>query len=302
MKKTLLILLCLFGCTKKAPEEVKKPLILFSVEPYVFMCEEIAKDLVNAKCVLPSYVDPHNWEPKHRDLTGYENATLWFTIGEGFESPLLKKIKTVNPKLKVVSLAQNIDRITACASCNHAHSHEKNSSHSHQHPSYDTHFWLDPITDIRQAKLICDTLSSIIPEKATFFEDNYIVLKNKLQKIDKTFSKSLKPVQGKILATSHGAYTYFCHRYSIEQYVIEPSEGKEPRPKDLTNLVNTLKSKRDLILAIFTQPQHSNKAAKILAKTLSLPIYSVDPYKKNYIETMILLETYLTKAHEPTHH
>jgi zinc transport system substrate-binding protein len=300
MKKTLLILLCLFGCAKKPSSEVTKPLILFSVEPYVYMCEEIAKDLVNAKCVLPSYVDPHNWEPKHRDLAEYDRATLWFTIGEGFESPLLKKLKTVNPKLKVVSLASNVEKLAACESCKH-HDHE-HADHHHNHASYDTHFWLDPITDIQQAKLICDTLSSLIPEKASFFEENYIDLKNKLLRMDKAFSRSMKPLKGKILATSHGAYTYFCNRYSIEQFVIEPSEGKEPRPKDLTYLVNDLKKKRDLILGIFTQPQHSNKAAKILAKSLSLPLYSVDPYKKNYIETMILLETYLTKSHETSHH
>jgi zinc transport system substrate-binding protein len=291
MKKYLLLLLCLFGCSKPKEISHEKPLILLSVEPYVSMVQEIAGDAVTAKCVLPSYVDPHNWEPKHRDLEQYDKATIWFIIGEGFESPLLKKLKSINPYLKSVPLYQTFERLTGC-----------DHNHGHHECGFDTHFWLDPVLDIKQAKIICDTLSKLIPEKALFFEENYFKLKDKLLRMDEAFAKSLKPLRHKILVTSHGAYTYFCKRYNIKQLVIEPNEGKEPRPKDLTHLVTELKKEHSQILGIFTQPQHSNKAAKILANALSLKIYSVDPYKKNYIETMVLLETYLTSANESTHH
>ena len=290
MKKYLLLLLCLFGCAKPKETISEKPLILLSVEPYVSMVEEIAGDAVIARCVLPSYVDPHNWEPKQRDLTNFDQAQIWFTIGEGFESPLLKKLKTVNTKLKSVSLSQNFERLSTC------------DHHHHGCSGIDTHYWLDPILDIKQAKVICDTLSQLIPEKKDRFEKNYIRLRDKLVKLDEVFAKSLKPVSKRILVTSHGAYTYFCKRYHIEQLVIEPDEGKEPRPKDLTNLLADLKVQHSKIIGVFTQPQHSNKAAKILAEVLSVPMYSVDPYKKNYIETMVLLETYLSKTHETATH
>ncbi len=291
MKKYLFLVLCLFGCSKIKEPTPEKPLILLSVEPYVSMVEEIAGSAVTAKCVLPAYVDPHNWEPKHRDLTEYDHAQIWFTIGEGFESPLLKKLKSIDPKLKAVSLSANIEKLHGC-----------DHHHHHDNCSFDTHFWLDPLVDIKQAKIICDTLSTLIPEKSALFEKNYGALKDKLTRIDKAFSTSLKPVNNKILATSHGAYTYFCKRYNIRQFVIEPNEGKEPRPKDLTHLINDLKKEHNEILGIFTQPQHSNKAAKILAQALLIPLYSVDPYKKNYIETMVLLETYLTNNHVKTNH
>ncbi|MBM3192918.1 MAG: hypothetical protein FJZ59_01635 [Chlamydiae bacterium] len=296
MKKYLLLLLCLFSCSKPKENLSLTPLILVSVEPYVSMVQEIAGDAVIARCVLPSYVDPHNWEAKHKDLESYDKATLWFTIGEGFESPLLKKLKSINPHIKSIPLFQTFERISSC--CDHHHDH----SHAHNESGFDTHFWLDPILDIKQAKVICDTLSRLIPEKALMFEENYFHLKEKLTHMDETFSKSLKPLRNKILVTSHGAYTYFCKRYNIKQLVIEPSEGKEPRPKDLTLLVNELNKEHSQILGIFTQPQHSNKAAKILANALSVKVYSVDPYKKNYLETMVLLETYLTAANESTHH
>ena len=291
MKKYLFLLICLLGCAKAKTPSPEKPLILLSIEPYVSMVEEIAGDAVIAKCVLPSYVDPHNWEPKHRDLTNYDSAQIWFTIGEGFESPLLKKLKSINPKLKAVSLSSSLEKLHGC-----------DHHHHHGNCGYDTHFWLDPILDIKQAKIICDTLSELIPEKSAQFEENYLQLKDKLTRIDKAFTTSLKPFKSKILVTSHGAYTYFCHRYNIRQFVIEPNEGKEPRPKDLTLLITDLKTEHTQITGIFTQPQHSNKAAKILAQALSIPMYSVDPYKKNYIETMVLLETYLTTNHVTTNH
>ncbi len=288
MKKYLFLLLCLFGCAKAKEPIVGKPLILLSVEPYVAMVEEIAGTEVIAKCVLPAYVDPHNWEPTQRDLTGYDKAQIWFTIGEGFESPLLKKLKSVNLKLKAVPLGSSFEKLPAC-------------EHHHENCGFDTHFWLDPVLDIKQAEIIYETLSLLLPEKEPLFKENYIILKEKLTRIDKAFSISLKPVSKKILVTSHGAYTYFCKRYNLRQFVIEPNEGKEPRPKDLTHLISDLKNEHSDILGIFTQPQHSNKAAKILARALSIPLYSVDPYKKNYIETMVLLETYLS-AHATTNH
>jgi zinc transport system substrate-binding protein len=298
MKKIFVLLLCLIGCQSSREIVSGKPLILVSVEPYVSMVEAIAGDAVIAKCVLPAYVDPHNWEPKQRDLTGYDSAKIWFTIGESFESPLLKKIKSVNSKIKAVSLFQNFEPISA--SCGHTHDHKQ--SHDHNHCSFDTHFWLDPVLDIKQAKVISDTLSKLMPEKAQVFEENFKSLKEKLTRMDETFQSSLKPFENKILLTSHGAYTYFCKRYNLRQLVIEPNEGKEPRPKDLTHLIATLNKEHADILGIYTQPQHSNKAAKILAEALALPMYSVDPYKKNYLETMVLLETYLTSPHANAHH
>ena len=239
MKKYLLLLICIFGCAKAKPHLPGKPLILLSVEPYVSIVQEIAGDSVVAKCVLPSYVDPHNWEPKHRDLAEYDSAKIWFTIGEGFESPLLKKLKSINHDLKAVSLSKNIEKISGC-------------EHDHGNCGFDTHFWLDPILDIEQAKIICDTLAEMLPEKATIFEENYYKLKEKLTKLDKAFSASLRPLSHSILVTSHGAYTYFCKRYHIRQFVIEPNEGKEPRPKDLTHLIADLNANHSKILGSFT--------------------------------------------------
>ena len=81
----------------------------------------------------------------------------------------------------------------------------------------------------------------------------------------------------------------------IEQFVIEPEEGKEPLPKYLTQLATTLRKEKERILGIFTQPQHSNKAATILSNDLHIPMYEVDPYKKNVFETWMELEKDLTR-------
>lgn len=284
MKKCLLLLLCLFGCSSSPEKKDLRPLVLVSVLPYVELVEAISGGAVNVKCVLPAYVDPHNWEPKHRDLANYETASLWFTIGEGFESPLLKKLKSIQPNLKTVSLAGPVKKLGS--SCEHAEC------------GFDTHFWLDPLTDIKQAEVIYNALAEKIPEKGQLFHENLLRLKEKLTTVDRALAKSLEPFRGKILVTSHGAYTYFCNRYGLIQFVIEPQEGKEPRPKDLTYLISNLKKDPNSILGVFTQPQHSNKAAKILAKALNLPLFSVDPYKKTYMETMVLLETDITSYAE----
>ena len=281
MKKYFFLLLLVFGCSHTPSKKNSHPLVLVSVDPYVTMVKEITGDLIDVRCVLPSSVDPHNWEPTLKDLSGYEHALLWFTIGEGFEYPLLKALRSSQPNLENISLAAPpVVRLgSVCEHENHDHC-----------TGYDTHFWLDPITDISQAEIITETLSEKFPDHAAQFQENFAALTKKLVELDYTIATTLIPVKGKIIVTSHGAYTYFCHRYDLRQFVIEPQEGKEPRPKDLTNIVSALKQEPDQIIAIFTQPQHSNKTAKTLSQELHKPIISIDPYNQNYIETIRSLE------------
>ena len=254
----------LTGCAKAPEHKEAKNLVLVSVEPYVDVVQALCGDTVQVKCVLPPHVDPHNWEPKLTDLSGYDHASIWFTIGEGFESSLRKVLPT---DLQIISLAEGVETLHAACNC-----------------GIDTHFWLDPLTLAKQAERIATTLH-VSPKEFVA----------KLKKQDQALKKALKPAQGKIMVTSHGAFTYFCHRYKIEQFVIEPEEGKEPLPKYLTQLATTLRKEKERILGIFTQPQHSNKAATILSNDLHIPMYEVDPYKKNVFETWMELEKDLTR-------
>lgn len=82
---------------------------------------------------------------------------------------------------------------------------------------------------------------------------------------------------------SHPAFGYFCEQYHLKQLSIE-SEGKEPRPQDVTQVLNAAKQLH--VQAVLLQPQYSNKGAQSIAEILKLPVFTIDPYAWNYPQTI----------------
>jgi len=277
MKKFFLFLstiILILGCQKKLTQNpvTKKPLILVSVEPYVEMVQQIAGNTVDVISIIPSDADPHTWEPTIGQMSRLHNARYWFTIGEPVENSVFKKLKEINPDLEQVSLYKGIQRLLEPSShCSHC---------------FDTHMWLSPKTASLQADIIYQTLAKHDPKSKNFYNTSLLRLKKQLYQLDAKCRITLKPFANKILLTSHGSYTYFCKDYHLKQYVIEPTSGREPRAKDITQLIKKLKRDQEDIIGVFTQPQHTNKAANLIAKQLNLPLYTIDPLQKNYIQTI----------------
>lgn len=263
------------------PEKPSKPIVLVTVAPYKEMVTQLAGDAVNVITVIPENVDPHNWEPTYKDMTRLRGAVVWFTVGEGFEPSLSKKLSEVNKDMKTFNLNK---QITPPKSAEVHHSHD-NKDHVHFH-EFDTHTWLSPVFAKKQARFIARILSDIIPLHDTTIKENYLKLEEELKELDLDCAHALLPFHGDILVTTHGAYTSYCEDYNLIQKVIEPSGGKEPRLGELSSLVSELKKNKERIIGIFTQPQHTNKAAAIIARDLDMPLYEVDPYAEDYTETI----------------
>ncbi len=267
---------------KQAPLDISdgRPLVLVSVAPFSTMVAQIAGDSVDIVTVIPAHVDPHNWEPTYNDMDKLKNATIWFTAGMGFEHPLEKKLLEVNPHLIIENLNDHVETVEV-----------KEDDHHHHHEPVDVHTWLSPKLDIVIAGYLCDVLSQLFPSNAPAYKENLLDLVDKLGEIDKAARQSLVPFAGELLVTTHGAYTYYCKEFGLEQVVIEPSEGKEPRMREITQLVKRLKSDKRRIAAILVQPQHANKSTTLIAKELNITPYTLDPYSPAYMDTIQRLTT-----------
>jgi zinc transport system substrate-binding protein len=300
MKKrslAFLLFLALCGCStnKDLPTKKEKPIILVSVAPYIELIQQIAGDSVDVRCAVPPGIDPHNWEPTYKDMDYLQGAVAWFTIGEEFEPRLSTKLYETSPDLVIYNLQGEVP--TLPSNCgNSCHKHESNQIHW-----ADSHFWLDPILDIYQARFIEKILSSLSPDLILMYKENLKKLENDLLQLNESTEKKITDAHGsgKYLVTTHGAYTYYCGRYNLYQIIIEPSGGKEPRTQEITKITEQIQKKSAAIVGVFLQPQHSNKAALIIAQKLNLPTYTIDPYKQNYMETIRLL-TAAVVAHPRT--
>ena len=94
--------------------------------------------------------------------------------------------------------------------------------------------------------------------------------------LDEEIRAALAPLKSRAFITTHAAWTYFAHRYDLEEAgVIHPTPGHEPSSREVADLLRTAKEKN--VACLFIEPQLGEVAARALATELSLPVHMLDP-------------------------
>jgi zinc transport system substrate-binding protein len=78
----------------------------------------------------------------------------------------------------------------------------------------------------------------------------------------------------------HPTYGYLAKDFKLKQYTIEVN-GKEPKPRDLANLVKV--GRKNGVKTVFVQPQFSKRAAETIAKELGAVVVETDPLSADFI-------------------
>lgn len=253
--------------------EPERPLVLVSVAPYRYFVHQIAKDLLDVDLMVPAGASAHTFEPTAKQMIQASRADLWFRIGEPFEKKAIDALKAAHREMALVDLRQGVNLLHSA--CTH-HDH-------HASCGEDLHLWLSPRVAQIQSQTITKALSERYPQYRTQFEENLKKFLTDLASLDDFIRQTLAPVQNRTLMVSHPAYAYFCEEYQFVQLPIE-FEGKDPTSKNLTQLLQ--KAKAAHAQAIFTQPQYSDKAARLIAKEIGAQLISVDPYSEDYENTL----------------
>lgn len=251
-----------------------QPKVLVTIPVYKKFIEMIAGDKVSVILMVPVGASAHTYEPTPKQVIASSYADIWFTTGEAFEIRALRALQANNPYLKAVDLRQGLDLIQA-ESCCKGHCHGD---------AFDPHVWLSPRLASLQVSQIVNVLKEKYPKDADFFEERGRALKDELKALDVELQALLGDGAIKrLVVVAHPAYGYMKRDYGIEQLSIEV-EGKDPAPRQLTDLI--VRAKAVGIKTIFTEPQYSNKGAKLIAKQLGIPTVDLDPYSENYFEMM----------------
>jgi zinc transport system substrate-binding protein len=88
------------------------------------------------------------------------------------------------------------------------------------------------------------------------------------------------PLRSRSFIVFHPSYGYLAKDYRLKQYAIEVN-GKEPKPKDLSKLIQIGRKNETKI--VFVQPQFSKRAAQTIAKDLGATIVETDPLSEDFI-------------------
>ena len=270
--------------------------IIVSIAPQKLFVEKIAGDKATVTVMVQKGASPHNYQPKPSQMKEVSKADVYFAIGVEFEKVWLPKFQHQNQKMLIVDTTQGIEKHH-----DHHHHHDKHEE-DEDNASIDPHVWVDPIHVKTIAKNIYETLIKIDANNNDFYQKNYEAYLVELDRLHSKIKEILKETpKGAKFMVFHPSWGYFAARYNLTQLPVE-IEGKEPKMKALIGIIKQAKEAK--VQAIFTQPEFSDKAAKIIAKNLNIEVIKASPLAENWAENLKNLAKAIAKkrASHATHH
>ncbi|MEI6157720.1 MAG: metal ABC transporter substrate-binding protein, partial [Atribacterota bacterium] len=207
------------------------------------------------------------YEPKPSDIKALSDTRALFLVGGGLEMFAPDMVKATEKTFPVIEVNSGIEIINGFN--NGASSDPGNTAGN-------PHIWLS----LRNAQIIvrniANALSQIDPAGSTKYRENAELYIQKLEDLDAWFRKESEKIAVKDFVTQHAAWVYFARDYGfVQKGVIADTPGKEPSPKEIRKLVDTIKNLG--ISVIFAEPQLNQKAAETLAQETGMKVAILDP-------------------------
>lgn len=293
--RILLLLFGMFGLTGCQNNDPSKrgnanAEVLVSIPPYAYFVKKIAGDAVKVKSIIPPGSDLHTFEPTAKDVSGFQQATLWIGIGETFEKRIVQTLQAQNRDITILNLSEFIPLSPDPSTLNPCSGHGGNAKVKHS--AMDLHFWLSPKLAPLQAQLITRALIEANPEEKSRYLANLKNFLRELRSMDNQIDSLLSPIKGSTILVSHPSLGYFCKDYGLYQISVE-CEGKAPKPKDLQEILEIAKDRK--VKCLIMQTNLPYKGAKMIADRLQIATYNFDPYIQNYPDNLIDLAKEISK-------
>lgn len=243
--------------------------VIVTILPFANFVEQVGKDRVEVRVMVPPGANPHTYEPTPLQLKGVSQAQLYVKVGSGidFELAWMDKIRKVNRDMLICDSSQGIEII-----------------------NHDPHIWLSPKNAKKIVQNICQALIQIDSPGQEYFKENAREFNLRLDELDKEIKIKINEMKNKRFLTYHPSWTYFAKEYDLVQIAIE-EEGKEPSAASLVSIIEQARAGH--ISIILCSPQFNIKSAEVVAQEIGAQIITADPLARDYIESLQTLTTLL---------
>lgn len=278
------VLISLSACNSskadKASKDPNKLQISVTFNALKEFAEAVGKEKVQVTVITPSGMEPHDFEPKARDLELISNSQVFVYNGVGMEAWVDKALKTVdNDKLIAVDASKDFPPIK-----------NQDEAELEEHGQYDPHIWLSLKGAENEARNIKEALVKTDNANKDYYEKNYKDFSEKLDVLYTEYTAKFSSLTNKSFVTGHAAFGYLCRDFGLTQNSIEDifAEG-EPSAKKLKDLVEYCKERK--IKTIFVEDLVSPKVSETLAKEVGAKteqIFTLESKEENkdYIQSM----------------
>ena len=262
-------------------EDSSKIQAIASFYPLYDFAKEVGKDKVDVQLLVPSGVEPHDWEPTIHDVQLMQKSNLIIINGIGFEN-WVDSLEELNYSGNIVDTSEGILILDSGIIDEH-------EADEHRHQSGDPHIWLNPVLAKIQVQNIADAFTQQDPENQEFYQTNAKNYIKKLDNLDNKIRNELSTCNRDFIAF-HDAFSYFADEYDLQQHTIITSNDPhaEPTAKTLEKVINTARELK--IQIIFTEETVDTRVSNVIANEIGGKILVLSPIEigadGNYISRM----------------
>lgn len=269
---TLTILILVFGltgCTNKSTNarvegKINVVTSFYTMQDFAY---KVGGDKINVINLVPSGTEPHDWEPKAKDITKLKNADVFVYNGAGMENWVTKVLASANNKDLVV--------VEATKGISLSEGHD-DSEKNEDKENIDPHVWLNPKNAIKQLESIKNSFVSVDAENKDFYEANYKKYSDEISRLDKDFKDAVATFKRKDIVVAHAAFGYLCEAYGLNQVAIEGLNAEsEPTAARMAEISKF--AKENNVKTIFFEELVSPKVAKAIAKEVGAQTDMLNP-------------------------
>ncbi|MCJ7841629.1 metal ABC transporter substrate-binding protein [Lederbergia sp. NSJ-179] len=281
----LVFILVIAGCsnstsqpqdkTKQSdPSDSKKLHIVTTFYPMYEFTKNIVKEQAQVDLLIPSTIEPHDWDPSPKDVANIQKADLFVYNSPSMETwvpSVENSMGDKHPQMVVASEGIDLMEGEAHHHGDHEHgddhAHEADHEHDHDHGTLDPHVWLSPVLAQKEVENITKAIIDKDPKNEDVYKKNSEKYIEQLKKLDQQYRTTLKDVPRKELITQHAAFGYLAKEYGLEQV---PIAGLSPEQEPSAAKLSELKkfAKEHNVNVIFFEELASPKVAETLANEI----------------------------------
>ena len=238
--------------------------IISSFNPLYEFSQIVGQDKVDVDLLVPSGVEPHDWEPTVKDVQQMQKSDLIVINGIGFENWVDDLVDT-GYRGTIIDTSKGI--VTAPADENDDHGHSEG----------DPHIWLNPVYAKKQVENIAVAFSAADPDNANFYHANAIQYGEKLDSLDSKIRSELSTCNNNDFIAFHDAFSYFSKEYGLNQHTILSANDLhgEITAKTLEKVIS--KARELNIKVIFSEESVNTKTSQIIANEIGGKVMVLSP-------------------------
>lgn len=297
--------------TTETRDSLQKLKVQVSFYPMYEFAKNVAGDLAEVESLVPSGVEPHDWEPSPQDIKKIAESDVLIYNGAGMEGWIDQvTVAASNSNLLTIEASKGIEIMEGEghhhdhddhdhehadgeehshdhdhehegeeAEGHHDHDHEGEEAeghHHHDHGGLDPHVWLSPALAIKEVRNIEAGLAEAAPEHREEFKKNADAYVAKLEQLDADFKSELSNTKRKDFITQHTAFGYLAKEYGLNQVAIAGlSPEQEPTAAQMAEVVSFAKEHN--VKVIFFETLVSSKVAETISKEIGAEVSVLNP-------------------------